>query len=109
MLTDIEIEALKSQRKYFIEDPTKASYFELLMSKGTNFTCYIEYLNSLSDEQKINNKITTIRTIIYALHRPIQFVFFYWTVLLIILHKFNFKKPIMKIVLWHFILRYNMK
>ncbi|KAG4105878.1 hypothetical protein H8356DRAFT_977420 [Neocallimastix lanati (nom. inval.)] len=105
MLTDIEIEALKSQRKYFIEDPTKASYFELLMSKGTNFTCYIEYLNSLSDEQKINNKITTIRTIIYALHRPIQFVFFYWTVLLIILHKFNFKKPIMKIVLWHFILR----
>eukprot|EP00833_Pecoramyces_ruminatium_P010227 jgi/Orpsp1_1/1184259/evm.model.c7180000088756.1 len=91
------------QKQYFIENRTNVSYKDWLFSKGTNSSCYIEYLNKLTPEQKINNKIETIRTIIYALHRPFQFIFFYWTFLLFILHKFNFKKPVMKIVLYHYL------
>eukprot|EP00833_Pecoramyces_ruminatium_P003298 jgi/Orpsp1_1/1177330/evm.model.c7180000061026.1 len=105
MLSEAEIIALQSERKYFIENGAQASLYQWLTSKGTNFTCYIEYLNSLDREQDINNKIDIIRTIIYALHKPIQFTFFYWTLLIFILHKFNFKKPVMKIVLAHFVLR----
>jgi len=96
---------LELERKYFIENGEKASYFQWLRSKGTNFTCYEMYMNSLNEEQYINNKISVIRTIIYAFNKPIQFTFFYWTLLILILHKFNFKKPIIKIVLVHFILR----
>jgi len=96
---------MESERKYFIENGASASYFQWLTSKGTNYTCYVNYMNSLDHEQSINNKIDFIRTIIYAIHKPIQFTFFYWTLLIFILHKFNFKKPVMKIVLAHFILR----
>ncbi|KAG4095106.1 hypothetical protein H8356DRAFT_1310568 [Neocallimastix lanati (nom. inval.)] len=105
MLTPTELIELQSERKYFIENGAKASLFDWLRSKGTNFTCYVEYLNSLDNEQKLNNNIDIIRTVIYALHKPFQFTFFYWTLLIFILHKFNFKKPIMKIILVHFILR----
>jgi hypothetical protein len=78
---------------------------EWLLSKGTNFTCYLRYLDSLGEEDKLENKIDVIRGIIYSIHRPLQFTFFYWTLLIFILHKFNFKKPVMKIILAHFILR----
>ena len=96
---------MEAQRKYFIEDRSKASIFQWLTSKGTNYTCYVNYINSLDKEGELNNEIDVIRTIIYALHKPLQFTFFYWTLLIFILHKFNFKKPVMKIILVHFILR----
>jgi len=94
------------EQKYFIENGRKASYFEWLTSKGTNFTCYEKYLAQLDSEKRLNIKIDNIRTTINAITCPIEFKFFYWTVLLFILHKFNFKKPVMKIILLHFVLRY---
>jgi hypothetical protein len=105
MLSENDILSLQSQRKYFIENETEATYFQWLRSRGTNFTCYINYLNSLDDEQKVEYIIEDIRTSAYAINKPIQFAFFYWTILIFILYKFNFKKPIMKIVLIHYILR----
>jgi len=105
MLSHEELLTLESERGNFIENGTNASLFQWLGSKGTNFTCYMEYLNKQDNEDKINNTIDIIRTIIYALHKPVQFTFFYWTLLIFILHKFNFKKPVMKIILVHFIFR----
>ena len=107
MLSDKEIFNLElTQKKYFIEsNRVDASYFQWLLSKGTNFTCYIEYLNSLSEEQLVNGKINAVRTVINAFCRIISFPFFYWTILLFVLHKFNFKKPVTKLILCHLIFR----
>jgi len=105
MLSQEELVALEAERSYFIENGTDANVFQWLRSKGTNFTCYVEYLNSLDEEGKLNNKIDTIRNIIYAIHKPLQFTFFYWTLLIFIIHRFDFRKPVMKIILAHFILR----
>ncbi|ORX81427.1 hypothetical protein BCR32DRAFT_268282 [Anaeromyces robustus] len=104
MLSEAEIASLQSEKKYFIENIPSASYFQVLNSKGTNFNCYLEYLNSLNEEQKIDNVIEKVRVIAYALHKPFQFLFFYWTILIIVLYKFNFKKPVMKIILGYFTL-----
>ncbi|KAG4085953.1 hypothetical protein H8356DRAFT_1060922 [Neocallimastix lanati (nom. inval.)] len=93
-------------RKYFIEDNrTERSTFEWLFSKGTNYSCYIQYLYSLNKEQKLDNTIDKVRTVIYALHKPLQFTFFYWTILLFVLYKFNFKNKILKLIAVHLILR----
>eukprot|EP00833_Pecoramyces_ruminatium_P016455 jgi/Orpsp1_1/1190487/evm.model.d7180000079333.1 len=94
-------------RKYFIENGESASYFRWLSSKGTNFTCYQDYMSQLENdrERKINNRIELVRTIIYALQKPIQFSFFYWTILILIIYKFNFKNKIIKIIIFHFIFR----
>lgn len=89
----------------FIENGRKASTFEWIFSKGTNYTCYEIFNSTLGEEERLNFNIDFIRTIIYSIHTPFKFIFFYWTMLLFILHKFNFKKPVMKIVLIHFILR----
>jgi len=105
MVTQYDVNAA-FQRKYFIEDRSQASYFSWLFSKGTNYTCYLEYLNGVNHEQELNDHINIIRTIVYAFSKPIQFTFFYWTLLIFLLHKFNFRKPIMKLLLAHFILRY---
>jgi len=107
MLTPEQINAIEvAERKYFIEtNRDQATYFQWLRSKGTNFTCYIEYLNSLSEEDILNNKINSIRILIYAISRIFTFKFFYWTLLILIIHKFNVKKPVMKIILFHFIVR----
>eukprot|EP00833_Pecoramyces_ruminatium_P002646 jgi/Orpsp1_1/1176678/evm.model.c7180000058574.1 len=106
MVSNIDPVALQSEKQYFIEtNRGQASYFQWLSSKGTNFTCYLNYMNSLGNEDFLNNKIDIVRNVIYALHSPIKFLFFYWTVLILILHKFNFKKPVVKIVLGHFLIR----
>eukprot|EP00833_Pecoramyces_ruminatium_P013876 jgi/Orpsp1_1/1187908/evm.model.d7180000061048.1 len=106
MLTQSEINYYNSTESHrFIENIENPSFFSWLGSKGTHFECYIEYLNTLNPEQKLDNKIANIRTVIYALHEPIKFIFFYWTILIFILYKFNFRKPVMKIVLLHFVLR----
>jgi len=93
-------------RSLFIENGTEASNWQWLRSKGTSYQCYLDYLNKAKGkEEQISETVSDIRIIIYALSRPFQFVFFYWTLLIFLLHKFNFKKPVMKIILIHFILR----
>jgi len=94
------------KRESFIEaNRADATFFQWILSKGTNYTCYVEYMSSLDEEGAINNRIEIIRTIIYALHKPLQFTFFYWTLLILILYKFNFKNRIVKIITFHFIFR----
>ncbi|KAL6609074.1 hypothetical protein U3516DRAFT_596115, partial [Neocallimastix sp. 'constans'] len=106
MLTQEELQNLELERKYFIEsNRSQATWIQWVTSKGTSFDCYVQYLDKLSQEDRIDNKIEFIRTIIYALHKPFQFTFFYWTILVFILYKFNFKRRIMKIILIHLILR----
>jgi len=106
MLTQEELQNLELERKYFIEsNRSQATWIQWVTSKGTSFDCYVQYLDKLSQEDRIDNKIEFIRTIIYALHKPFQFTFFYWTILVFILYKFYFKRRIMKIILIHLILR----
>ncbi|ORX85077.1 hypothetical protein BCR32DRAFT_290933 [Anaeromyces robustus] len=92
-------------QRYFIENGRSASFGQWMISKGTNFTCFTEHYNSFNKEDLLENEFDFWRTILYAIHRPFKFTFFYWTILVFILHKFNFKKPVMKLILAHFILR----
>ncbi|ORX42607.1 hypothetical protein BCR36DRAFT_306416 [Piromyces finnis] len=93
-------------RSQFIENGTYASNWEWLKSKGTSYQCYLDYIKiEKGQEEQIGETVNSIRIIIYALSRPFSFVFFYWTLLVFFLHKFNFKKPVMKILLIHIILR----
>ncbi|OUM57869.1 hypothetical protein PIROE2DRAFT_64759 [Piromyces sp. E2] len=101
---DISQILLKEHDK-FIYPGTNPSYPKWVLSKGTNITCYASYLAGISKEQDVGNTIDVVRTIIYACAKPLQSQFFYWTLLLLILHKFNFKKPVMKIILAHYVLR----
>jgi len=98
---------LNSQRSKFIEDDdlSKVSLWRWLGSMGTNYTCYTNYYLSLNDEKKVDITIDKVRTIIYALAQPFQSPFFYWTLLILLLHRFNFKKPVIKIITIHFVLR----
>ncbi|ORX79098.1 hypothetical protein BCR32DRAFT_246643 [Anaeromyces robustus] len=97
----VELQSLKHR---FIENRT-ASLWEWTRSKGTNFQCYLNYLDQFNPEGKIDNKISAIRTVLYTFNMPIKSNFFYWTLLIFILHKFNFKKPIMKLVTFHYLFR----
>jgi len=89
----------------FVDASANPSWLSWIFSMGTSIDCYKNYLEDLGDIQKYNNNISIVRTIIYALAKPLQSQFFYWTLLLLILHKFNFRKPVMKIILAHYILR----
>lgn len=89
----------------FVDASANPTWFTWIFSMGTSINCYKDYLEDLGDIQKYNNNISVVRTIIYALAKPLQSQFFYWTLLLLILHKFNFRKPVMKIILAHYILR----
>jgi len=87
-------------------DPSKSHTFtDWIFSKGTDIECYKMAMNATTDDEKFNNKINQVRIILYAITKPLKSEFFYWTLLLLILHKFNFKKPVMKIILAHYILR----
>lgn len=103
-LNHSEIIELQKLRPYFIENRT-ASWWEWMRSKGTNFECYLSYLDQFNEEGRLNNKINTIRTILYSFNMPIKSIYFYWTLLIFILHKFNFRKPIMKLVTFHYLFR----
>jgi len=98
-----------TQSKFFIEkgQEKSASFFDWMTSKGTSIDCYVLYLNETNsnDLNDINHKLDVIRTIINSLLMPFQSQFFYWTLLLLIIHKFNFRKPIMKLVLYHYVFR----
>ncbi|ORX61184.1 hypothetical protein BCR36DRAFT_315553, partial [Piromyces finnis] len=98
-----ELAALDKDK--FIENGADASFFQWLESKGTNYSCYEQFLKGQTEQQMINKKIDIVRTIIYSLQCPFTFIYFYWTLLILFLHKFNFKKPIMKLILLHYILR----
>jgi len=119
MLTQEEINSLtnrtrplyeniyKEESRYFIEKGTDATFFQWLGSKGTSIDCYIRFINetNTSDGKLLNDKIERARIIFYALLKPFQSSFFYWTLLLLILYRFNTKKPIMKLILYHYLLR----
>jgi len=65
--------------------------------------CY-EILNA-NNEDNLQEQINSFRNNLVLFIKPLTNNFFFWTMLLLILHKFNFKKPIIKIVLAHYILR----
>ncbi|KAG4098846.1 hypothetical protein H8356DRAFT_1308017 [Neocallimastix lanati (nom. inval.)] len=98
-------DSLENQRQYFIENKAQASYFDWLRSKGTSYSCYKEFNEHMDSEYKITDELNIYQTIIYIIHTPMKFTFFYWTIVVFILHKFNFKKTVMKILLLHFVLR----
>jgi len=104
LFNDTDVDYLNGQYKYF-QVNYNSNFWEWITSKGTNFSCFVQYYNGISRESQIDNTISTIRTIIYAAAEPFQSAFFYWTLLLFILHRFNFKKPVMKVILLHFVLR----
>jgi len=88
-----------SEIKYFIEnDRSKASYFQWIKSKGTNYTCYMEYLKELEEEKIMNNKIEQFRTVLNSITAPFSMPFLYWTLIVFIIYKLNYHKPVMKIM-----------
>jgi len=94
-----------SNKDKFIEteyDRANAGVFDWLFSMGTNFTCYKNGINSKDDLDLFNNRITAIRTILYMIQTPFFSKFFYWVLIVFALHKFNFKKPIMKVIGFHY-------
>jgi len=105
LYNDTNIDYLNSKYSRFIENGREAGVTEWIFSMGTNFSCFVEYYDGLGKQEQLDNTISVVRTVIYAMTQPFQSSFFYWTLLLLILHKFNFKKPVMKLILAHFILR----
>jgi len=105
LYNDTDINYLNSKYPKFIENNRDASFFDWLFSMGTNFTCFVKYYDELGKEDQLDNTINIVRTVVYAITEPFRSPFFYWTLLLLFLHKFNFRKPVMKIILAHFILR----
>jgi hypothetical protein len=89
----------------FISNPASASLGDWLFSRGTSYECFVEDMMQKDAVKKLDDNINVIRLIIYAFAKPLQSQFFYWTLLLLILHKFNFKKPVMKVILAHYVLR----
>ncbi|ORX61265.1 hypothetical protein BCR36DRAFT_408212 [Piromyces finnis] len=106
MLTDQEIKSLYDKEyKYFMENDS-GTLGQWLSSKGTSFDCYIQFINETdSSIQRINDKIDFARNIFYAFLKPFQSPYFYWTLLLLIMYKFNARRPIIKLVLYHYTLR----
>jgi len=105
LYNDTNIDYLNSKYSRFIENGREAGVTEWIFSMGTNFSCFVEYYDGLGKQEQLDNTISVVRTVIYAMTQPFQSSFFYWTLLLLILHKFNFKKPVMKLILAHFVLR----
>ncbi|ORX61156.1 hypothetical protein BCR36DRAFT_341482 [Piromyces finnis] len=106
--TNDQWDDIQSKKKYFIGNDQEAGYWGWVFSKGTNFDCYVEYMAGYYKNSGItvpNNALNTIRTIINAFIKPVNQSFFYWTLLLCIIHKFNFQKPVMKLVLGHYVFR----
>jgi len=98
-----------SQKKYFLTDLGVKDYslLDWLSSKGTSYECYVDYMmHHQGPEYDLNQKIDIVRVILIALSRPFsKMYFFFWTMVIFFLHKFKFKKPVMKIILFHFLLR----
>jgi len=66
----------------------------------------MDFFNRNLTKQELNQaKIYNIRNNVYLIIKPFSGQFFYWTLLLLMLHHFNFRKPVIKIVIIHYILR----
>lgn len=65
--------------------------------------CY-ELLNA-NNTDNVQEQIDGIRRNVVLFIKPLTSQFFFWTLILLILHRFNFRKPILKIVIAHYILR----
>jgi len=96
---------LEYDESYFIGNRTDASLLDWISSKGVSYNCYVQCTSGLQEKDYYNGKIDKVRVIVNAIQAPLSFSFFYWTLLVFILHKFNFRKPVMKIILGHFIVR----
>jgi len=101
----IDKESLLPDERYFIKSNSNPDFWDWIFSKGTNFTCYVETLTSLNETGINNRRIDVFRTIITTIQTPLHFYFFYWSLLVFILHKFNFRKPVMQIILGHLVIR----
>lgn len=65
-----------------------------------------KFLNAnMTDQERYQETIDEVRRMVVILIKPLTSQFFYWTLLLLIMHRFNFKKPVIKIVIFHYILR----
>ncbi|ORX80769.1 hypothetical protein BCR32DRAFT_268680 [Anaeromyces robustus] len=95
---------LNYEESQFIQNESPGT-LKWLSSKGTSYECYKEFKSSFSPAQELDLTVSTIRIIIGAIYKPLQYTFFYWTVLLFILYKFNFKHKVMKLVLTYYTLR----
>ncbi|ORX57677.1 hypothetical protein BCR36DRAFT_215479, partial [Piromyces finnis] len=84
---------------------TNPSFKDWMSSKGVSYECYVDCMGQLSEIEYYNRVIQKFRVIVTAIQAPLNFLFFYWTLLVFMLHKFNFKKPVMKLLLGHFVLR----
>jgi hypothetical protein len=100
---------LCEQKDRFIEPDRydSAGLFDWLTSKGTSFNCYVKYVNETNNDPMgvLNQKIDVVRIIFYAFLKPIESQFFYWTLLLLIMYKFNTKRPVTRLILYHYTLR----
>jgi len=91
--------------KDFIGNISNPTFLQWMKSKGTSYQCYLECMEGYSDISYYNRKIEQVRVVVNAIQAPLNFLFFYWTLIVFILHKFNFQKPVMKLLLGHLILR----
>ncbi|ORX80768.1 hypothetical protein BCR32DRAFT_293658 [Anaeromyces robustus] len=106
--TEAQYALYESQRKYFLTNLGEKDYsfLDWLGSKGTSFECYVDYMMRQNPDYGFNQKINYVRVILLALTQPFsKMYFFFWTMTIFFLHKFKFKKPVMKIILFHFLLR----
>ncbi|ORX65293.1 hypothetical protein BCR32DRAFT_286584 [Anaeromyces robustus] len=92
-------------RSYFIENNTNPTFFQWMRSKGTNYECYLQKMSEISDTQWDNIVLKKYDSIISAIVAPCSFYFLYWSLLIFILHKFDFRKPVMRIILGHLVIR----
>lgn len=66
----------------------------------------MDFFNRNLTQKEINQaKIYNVRNNVYLSIKPLTSQFFYWTLLLLIMHRFNYRKPVLKIVIFHYILR----
>jgi len=103
--TALQDEVLSNRHK-FLEteyDRANAGVLDWLLSMGTNFTCYNQTIMESTDMELFNIKINKIKTILYMIQTPFLSKFFFWVMIIFALHKFNFKKSIMKIIGFHYV------
>ncbi|OUM59804.1 hypothetical protein PIROE2DRAFT_14571 [Piromyces sp. E2] len=92
-------------QKDFIGNNTNPSFIDWMCSKGTSYDCYLSCMDQLNEIGYYNSRIQQVRVVVSAIQAPLNFLYFYWTFIVFMLHKFNFNKPVMKLLLGHFVLR----
>jgi len=67
--------------------------------------CFQLLTANRTHDENVQEEINNVRRNVVLLIKPFTSQFFYWTLLLLLLHRFNFRKPIIKIVIAHYVLR----